>query len=276
MSKSGTLGHGVIRKLILGLCGCLLAAPAWGQSEDRPVPLGDVARSLRKKKEAPQLTPAAPISETPAPPAPARTVIDNDNLSQVMEEAESRHLTNTSFLYSFNGAAKTFEVSSPDVTCSLSFNGKNKSLLSRPLIQLDLPDDEVRKLEGPATINEEGLQVALFNGTTWRVEEITVGLTMVHKPTAVAARGSLAKLVPAAQQTTIGSQKEADVTTKLYHLRAVALPSMTAVFKAPLDTNPGTDQEWHWTIVQARGIPPRPEDSALSAPMVQTNNAVIP
>lgn len=274
MSESGTLGHGVVRKLILALCGCLLAAPAWGQSEDRPLPLGDVARSLRKKKETPQVSPDSPA---PAPPAaPARTIIDNDNFSQVMEDAESRHLTNTSFLYSFNGAAKTFEVSSPDVTCSLSFNGKNKSLLTRPLIQMDLPDDEVRKLEGPATINEEGLQVALFNGTTWRVEEITVGLTLVSKPTAVATRGSLAKLVPAAQQTTIVSQKEADVTTKLYHLRAVAMPSATAIFKAPVDAGPGADQEWHWTIVQARGVPPRPEDSALSAPMVQKSNAVIP
>jgi len=252
------------------LCGLLLAAPAWGQSEDRPIPLGDVARSFRKKKEPPQASPA------PAPLIPAPTIIDNDNLSQVVEDAESRHLTSTSFLYSFNGAGKTFQVSSPDVTCSLSFNGKMNSLLSRPFIQMDLPEEDVRKLEGPATLNEEGLQVALFNGTTWRVEEITVGLTLVRKPTAIAKRGALAKLVTAAQETTITSQKEADVTTTLYHLKAVAMPSTTVLFKASLNASPGPDQEWHWTIVQARGIPPRPEDSALSKPLAPTNNAVIP
>jgi len=276
MIESGTLGQGIFRKLILMLCGFLLAAPAWGQSEDRPIPLGDVARSMRKKKEPPQLSADSSAAATPAPPAPAHTIIDNDNLSQVVEEAESRHLTSTSFLYSFNGTGKTFQVSSPDVTCSLSFNGKMNSLLSRPFIQMDLPDDEVRKLEGPATINEEGLQVAVFNGTQWRVEEITVGLTLVKSASAVAVHRGLAKLVSAAQQTTITSQKPADVTTTLYHLRAVALPSSTVVFKAPLSATVPPDQEWHWTIVQARGIPPRPEDSALSTPLSPTNNAVIP
>jgi hypothetical protein len=140
-----------------------------------------VARAFRKKKEPP------PEETQPQQqPAPAHAIIDNDNLTQVMDDAESRHLTSTSFLYSFDGAGKTFQVSSPDVMCSLSFNGRSSSLLSHPFVQTDLPDDEMRKLNGPATISEEGLQVSVFNGTQWRVEEITVGLTIVHRdnPTA--------------------------------------------------------------------------------------------
>jgi hypothetical protein len=282
MTESGTLGlttcRGTLRRaidpilicgvMILAACGILCSATAWAQSEEAPVPLGDLARTLRKKKE-PQQTPAV------TPVAPARTIIDNDNLTQVVEEAESRHLANTSMLYSFAGAAKMFQISSPDVTCSLSFNGHMSSLLTRPVVPIDLPDEETRKLEGPAIINEEGLQVSVFNGTRWKVEEITVGVTLVRHANSVVAHRGLAKLVTAASETTIVAEKPADVTT-LYHLKGEAMPASTTVFKAPLTSALGPDEEWHWAIVQARGIPPRPEDSALSQPLSSTTNAVIP
>ncbi|HST10603.1 MAG TPA: hypothetical protein VLL05_09510 [Terriglobales bacterium] len=255
---------------------CLLpwTLTAQAQYEDQPLPLGDLARSLRKKKE-PTQAPASNSTQASATAAPSKTIIDNDNLTQVMEEAESRHLANTSMLYSFEGAAKMFQISSPDVTCSLSFNGRMSSLLVRPVVPIDMPDEETRKLEGPAIINEEGLQVSVFNGTRWKVEEITVGVTLVRHANSVAARGGLAKLVPAASETTIVAEKPADVTT-LYHLKAESLPSSITVFKAPLSSALGPDEEWHWAIVQARGIPPRPEDSALNQPLAPTNNAVIP
>ena len=206
---------------------------------------------------------------------PSKTIIDNDNFTQVLEEAESRHLANTSMLYSFEGAAKMFQISSPDVTCSLSFNGHVSSLLARPVVPIDLPDEETRKLEGPAVINEEGLQVSVFNGTRWKVEEITVGVTLVRRANLAMAHRGLAKLVPAASETTIVAEKPADVTT-LYHLKGEAMPSSTTVFKAPLTSALGPDEEWHWAIVQARGIPPRPEDSALSQPLAPATNRVIP
>jgi Fe-S cluster assembly iron-binding protein IscA len=151
---------------------------AWCQSEDPPVSLGDVARSAVRQPGKKKEQPATP-NPTPAP-APSHTIIDNDNLTQVVEEAESHHLANTSMTYSFEGAAKMFQISSPDVTCSLSFNGHMSSLLIRPATPIDVPEEEVRKLEGPAAINEDGLQVSVFNGTRWRIEEITVGITVVR------------------------------------------------------------------------------------------------
>ncbi len=270
MTESGTLGQGFYRQAILALCAFGLCFPPSLPAQESPAPLGDVARAFRKKKEPP------PEETQPQQqPAPSHAIIDNDNLTQVMDDAESRHLTSTSFLYSFDGAGKTFQVSSPDVMCSLSFNGRSSSLLSHPFVQTDLPDDEMRKLNGPATISEEGLQVSVFNGTQWRVEEITVGLTIVHRDNPTAGYHGAVKLIPAAAEIPLTVEKQPDVTT-LYHLRAVALPSATVVFKSPLNTVPAPDQEWHWAIVQARGVPPRPEDSALKVPIAPSNNAVIP
>jgi hypothetical protein len=272
----GTSGHGLLKGVILMSVAVFffaLSLPA----QEAPSPLGDVARALRKKKEQaqtqPQTQPATPL-------APAPTIIDNDNFDKVLEDAEARHLTSNSFLYSFHGAAKTFQVSAPDVTCSLSFNAHANSLLTRTFIQSDLPDDEVRKLDGPAVMTPDGLEISVTNGTQWRVEEITVGLTVVRSPAITATNPGGPRLVTAAAQTTSAQsssvpEKQSDVTT-LYHLHAVAMPSSTVVYKAQLSVVPASDQEWHWAIVQARGIPPRPQDSALSLPLAPNSNAVVP
>src|SRR5258708_6859867 len=52
----------------------LLALPSRALAQDTDAPLGDVARSFRKK------------------PGPAEAVIDNDNLSKVVDDAESRRV----------------------------------------------------------------------------------------------------------------------------------------------------------------------------------------
>jgi hypothetical protein len=65
----------------------------------------------------------------------------------------------------------------------------------------------------------------------------------------------VAKLVPAAGENIVTTEKRPDVTV-LYHLKAAAAPLTTTVFQGNLDTAPSADQEWHWAIVQARGIAP--------------------
>ena len=235
----------VKRGIFLGILGLLVLTPAWAQYEEHPVPLGDLARSLRKKEK----------EKTPDQPAPARTVIDNDNFSQVMDDVASHRLAGSSPLYSFDGAGKTFQVSSPDVTCSLSFNANASSLLARPAVPIVLPDDEMHKLDGPATITDDGLQVSVFNGTDWKLEEITVGLTVVRRSTPVAGYYGTGKLVPAASEITVVAEKHSDVTT-LHRLKGTAPPFLITVFKAPLTITLGPDEEWHWAIIQAKGFPP--------------------
>jgi len=219
----------------------LFCSCAWAQSEDNPVSLGDLARSMRNKKDQ---------------PASTKPVIDNDNFSQVMDEVESRHLPGTSMVYSFDGAAKTFQVSTPDVTCSLSFNGKTSSLLARPHVAVDLPEEELHKLVGPARISDDGLEISVFNGTEWKIAEIMIGLTIVQRANETAHRNGIGKLVPAASETTLLAEKRPDVTT-LYRLKGNALPAATTIFRAVLNAKLGPDQEWHWAIIQARGEPPQ-------------------
>src|SRR5215469_8043293 len=266
MTESGSMGRTLWQGLALIFCAVCFASIAWAQSEDAPVPLGDVARAIRKKKEDPASQQSQP-TQTNAP----KTVIDNDNLSEVMDEVQSHRMNGTSLLYSFDSAGKTFQVSAPDVTCSLSFNSNTASLLSRPYVPIDLPDDELRKLDGPAVLNEEGLQVSVFNGTEWKIEEITVGLTIVRRSNPAARLYGSGHIVSASAETVIADEKHPDTTT-IHHLRATALPATTAVFKAQLAIHLSSDEEWHWAILQARGVPPAklmatpPADPATTPP----------
>jgi hypothetical protein len=232
--------------LALALLGVLLPARGMAQSDGGETPLGDLARQYRKSKAA------APEQNTAAP---ALTVIDNDNLHQIMDEVQTRKL-NGGLLFSIDGAGKKFQVSSPDVTCDLSFSGSATSLLSDPYAPQDLPEGELAKLDGPATISGGSLQVSVHNGTTWEIKEITVGVTILRSAEASTARRSSARLVPAAETTTLLSEKQPD-STVLYHLKGSAAASSTTVFHETLGTSLGRDQEWHWAIVQAKGVPPQ-------------------
>ena len=220
------------------LLGVLLPVCGVAQSDGAEPSLGDLARSLRKGK---------PVQE--------HAVIDNDNLHQVMDEVQNRKL-NGSLLFSLDGIAKKFQVSSPDVTCDLSFSAAATSLLSDAYAPQDLPESELAKLDGPATISGDTLQIAVHNGTTWSVREITVGLTILRSSEANTARHGSARLIPAAETTTLLSEKHPDMTV-LYHLKGSAAPSTTTVFHETLGTAVGRNQDWHWAIVQAKGVPPQ-------------------
>ena len=223
--------------------------------EDGDTPLGDVARTFRKKNP------------------PTQEVIDNDNFSKVMDQVESRHASAASLRYSIDTGGKTFQVSAPDVTCSLAFSANTKALLASQYVQVDLPEGELLKLDGPASIDGDALQVSVFNGTDWHVSELSIALTLLKRSDAhdtVSGYGP-AKLIPAVAANTVQvpesrSEKRSDVTV-IYRMRAAAAPSATTVFRAPLNVEIGPDQEWHWAIVQARGYPP--QSPAWSIPTTQ-------
>ena len=212
--------------------------------EDGDTPLGDVARTFRKKNP------------------PTQEVIDNDNFSKVMDQVESHHASAASLRYSIDTGGKTFQVSAPDVTCSLAFSANTKALLASQYVQVDLPEGELLKLDGPASIDGDALQVSVFNGTDWHVSELSIALTLLKRSDAhdtVSDYGT-AKLIPAVAGTPVQepesrSEKRSDVTV-IYRIRAAAGPAATTVFRAPLNVEISPDQEWHWAIVQARGYPP--------------------
>lgn len=216
----------------------VLPLSVWAQSDGSDISLGDLARQLRKGRNAPA----------------DKTIIDNDNISRVMDEAE-KHKAATSLRFTFDRFGVNYKVSSPDVTCSLAFNGKATALLSNPYAPQDLPEAELAKLDGPANINQDALELSMYNPTGWSLREITLGLTIVRRPI-----GPM-KIIPASAQVVTSSEKHPD-TTVLYHWKGSAAPESTTVVHQALEVVPGPDQEWHWAIVGAKGIPPKPEPAA--------------
>jgi hypothetical protein len=232
-------------RLTLALLAALLLPSFITAQEDAgDMPLGDVARSFRKKPSS-------------------QEVIDNDNLLKVMDQVESRRIAGSSLRYSIAGSGRSFQVSAPEVTCSLSFSANAQALLSSQYAQLDLPASQLSKLDGPATIDGDSLQVAVFNGTDWHISEVAVALTLLKKNFVGDEAGNFGagRLVPAIDQSPVPNpgihpEKRSDVTF-LYRMRAAAVPSEVTVFQAPLNVEIGSDQEWHWAIVQAKGYPPQ-------------------
>ena len=209
------------------------------QSQDE-VSLGDLARSLRQSKEPKE--PAAP------------SIIDNDNLTQVIDDVEHFRL-GARPTFTFEGGATHFQMSSPDGTCSLSFNANSTALLSSPYVSQDLPQSELAKLDGPANIHGDTLEVSMYNASSWNVREITVGLTLVRHDDTTADDYGVAKLLPAAAEDATAADKRSDVTL-LLHLKGSSAPFATTVYREKLDENLDDGQEWHWAIVEAKGIPP--------------------
>ena len=244
---------------LVALCGLLWPSVAAAQTDE--MPLGDLARTVRNNK----------------PQQPERPVIDNDNLAQAMEEAKNHKSSRDKLVLSIDPASKSIRASSPDVTCSISFNARAGALLIKPVLIEDMPLDELLKLDGPASIQDENLQLEVFNGTDWELREITVGLTLERKPGASAEMAAQARVVPAAQrEAAVTVEKHSDVTV-LYHLKATAKPFSTTTFKENIGITPGPDEDWRWSIVEAKGI--RPQEVPVPPnwlPPVPTINLLSP
>ncbi len=212
----------------------LLCSPVLLCAQDDEVPLGDIARAARRSRPAEE-------------PANQQKVIDNDNLSVMMDKAEAGRL-NGKPVFSIDPSGTAFTMTSPDGTCSLSFDAKATALISTPYLASDLPQDELLKLAGPAAIHDDVLEVSLHNGTGWELKEIVVGITELRNQPA-------ASLLPASLITADQSEKLPD-STLLYHLKATAGPDSTTVFRANLMGDFSDVKDWHWSLVSARGVPP--------------------
>lgn len=235
-----------------------LCSPALLRAQDDEVSLGDVARAARKSK-------------APEPPqVDDQKVIDNDNFSAMMSKAEAERL-NGKPIFSIDPSGKMFTMTSPDGTCSLSFDAKATALISTPYIASELPQYELLKLEGPATIHDDVFEVSIHNGTGWELKEIVVGITELRSQPG-------AELHPARLlgETDAASAEKLPDSTVLYHLKATGEPDSTTVFRGNLLGDFSDVKDWHWSLVSARGVPPAapsaagPEQATNAAPTQAT------
>ena len=258
--------------LLIVLLAPLGASRATAQDDPDQMPLGDVARSLRKK----------------APPA--KPVIDDDNLPQVMQEVDSHDDAASRFRFLMSRDSQGFQVSAPDVSCSLAFTANVKALLSSQYDQMDLPPTEMAKIEGKAVVEGDALTVPVFNGTQWHLSELAIAFTVVKKPrtgvvpwnhedvssASADITPSLAPEIGADAFQQVRPEKRPDVAV-IYRMRAAALPWSNAVFSAPLKLELDPGEEWHWAIVQAKGYPPQTYVSKETpAAKPATNQALSP
>ncbi len=238
---------------LLALAAMVWPAAAFAQDEEQS--LGDVARNLRREKAQQQ-------ASAPAPP-PARTVVDNDNLSQVMEDADKlKPIAPDKTVISLSSSGNMMTVSSPDVTCSMSFNSRGSSLIVKPVLVENLPLDELMKLDGPGSIHEDNLQVDVFNGTDWALREITVALTLERRPGEDAEVAARARVLPAADGGEAPAVERHSDVTLLFHLKTETKPFERAALREYVGVTPGADEDWRWSIVEAKGI--RPEGSRVA------------
>jgi hypothetical protein len=262
----------IFRLFALGVLLSVSLSPAAVVAQEEAPSLGDLARNLRKNK----------AEQSSKPPAdPLHPIIDNDNLPQVMEDAKNaKPAKQDKTVFSIDPSGNTLKVSSPDVTCSLSFNARASALLIKPVLVEDLPLAELLKLDGPGSIQDENLQLEVFNGTDWDLREITIGLTLERKPGQNAEVAARARIIPAAEGLApIVVERRSDVTI-LYHLKAQAKPFSTTAFHENIGITPGPDEDWRWSIVEAKGIrpsqAPQNTDSTREEPLFSMPSSLLP
>jgi hypothetical protein len=215
-------------------------------AQDESVPLGDLARAVRKSK-----------------PAGEPEVIDNDNFNTVMDKAESARLKGEP-IFSIGNSGKTFTAVSLDGTCSLSFDARTIQRMRVPYIATDLPAEELLRLDGPAAIENGVLAVSLHNGTRWQLKEITVAIARLEARKDSAENAAENDTAQPADGATVA--KRLPDRTLLYHLKGSGGPDSTTVFDVPLDPSSSQLSDWRWAIVAARGIPPA-ADSRREPPL---------
>src|SRR3954451_5968282 len=245
----------VARFFDITLAMALCCAPAWMKvsAQEDGIPLGDLARGLRHSK--------------PGDPA---DVIDNDNFSLMMDKAESERLDGQP-VFAISPSGRTFTAVSPDGSCSLSFVASSANRTPAAYLASDLPQDELLKLEGPASIEDGSLAVSVHNGTPWEIKEIVVGLTVLQNQS-IEYRPAMMGPAP------VNPKKLPDLTM-LYHLKGSSAPDSTTVFRAPLGGSLSGSKDWHWAIVGARGIPPAAPPSTIPQSLTtppDTSSALVP
>lgn len=234
-----------IAALIAALC-----APAILRAQEDQPSLGEMAREARRAK-----SPESPSSS-------GQKVIDNDNFAAVLDEAAAARITGKP-VFSIDPSGNAFRMTSPDGTCSLSFDAKATALISSSFVSTDLPQDELPKLEGHALMHDNVIEVSMHNGTPWELREVVIGITILQRPLQLDVNAAELKMV--SDPSWAGKLPD---STAIYHLRGSATPNSTATFTAVLGDSSvlSGNLDWHWALVSARGLPPPSSPTSLDAP----------
>jgi hypothetical protein len=267
--------------MVLGLVAAVLAVPGAARAQEDSPSLGEVARNLRKSKAQQHAQPQGqPSPDAGREGLAVRPVIDNDNLKQVMEDAKKAHpAVVDKTVLSIDASGNTLKVASPDVMCSMSFNARASALVVKPVLVENLPLDQLVKLDGPGSIQEDNLQLELYNGTDWELREVTIGLTLERRPGYSAETAARARLLPASKTGAAPAVERRSDVTLLYHLKTEARAFTTATFRENIGITPGTDEDWRWSIVEAKGIRPagaRRAPESLSEPLFGSGTPAVP
>jgi hypothetical protein len=226
---------------------CTLFAPRALTAQEEAPSLGDIARDLRRDRAQQQM-----LQAQPAPPSP---IIDNDNLPQALEDVK-RVKSAEKIVFFADASGKSVRFSSPDVSCSLAFSGRSVPWLVQPVLIEEMPMAELLMLDGPASIQDDTLQLEILNGTEWELHEVTVGITLERKAGQNAELAARARVIPAAENSgAVRVERRSDMTL-LFHLKANAKPFTSTILRENIGITPSTDEDWHWSIVEAKGIRP--------------------
>jgi hypothetical protein len=226
---------------------CTLFAPRALTAQEEAPSLGDIARDLRRYRAQQQM-----LQAQPAPPSP---IIDNDNLPQALEDVK-RVKSAEKIVFFADASGKSVRFSSPDVSCSLAFSGRSVPWLVQPVLIEEMPMAELLMLDGPASIQDDTLQLEILNGTEWELHEVTVGITLERKAGQNAELAARARVIPAAENSgAVRVERRSDMTL-LFHLKANAKPFTSTILRENIGITPSADEDWHWSIVEAKGIRP--------------------
>ena len=87
-------------------------------------------------------------------------------------------------------------------------------------------------------------------------------------------------MIPAAENLAPTAMERRSDVTILYHLKAETKPFSTAVFRENIGITPGPDEDWRWSIVEAKGVRPSQTpatyESQREEPLFAMPSALLP
>lgn len=131
-----------------------------------------------------------------------------------------------------------------------------QELISESESEEEIPAEEVAKLTGQASIDHSVMKVALYNGSDWKVTEITVLVTVRGNPYSSAFEDFLG--IPAEEVAKIKSKTKPEeiLVERPYRLRLsgyTADPQENTNFSGDLGFGLASGQTWEWKITGAKG-----------------------